>query len=60
MEITRINSETVSYFLHVDFNIFLEIVAVQIEHQVVNKVKAITHNDQRKLIGKLGLLQRRK
>lgn len=26
------NSETVSYFLHVDFNVFLEIVAVQIEH----------------------------
>lgn len=46
--------------MHVDFNVFLEIVAVEIEHQVVNKVKAITHDDQRKLICKLGLLQQGK
>lgn len=60
VEIMHVNSETVSYFLHVDFNVFLEIVAVQIEHQVMYKVKAITHNDQRKLICKLGLLRKKK
>lgn len=53
------NFETVSYFLHINFNVFLEIVAVEIEDQVMNKVEAIAHNDQRKLICKLGLLQKR-
>lgn len=45
-----------TYFLHVDLNVFLQVVAVQVEDQVVDKVEAVTHDDERELVGQLGLL----
>lgn len=44
------------YLLHVDLNVFLQAVAVQVQHQIVDKVKAVTHDDQRQLVSQLGLL----
>lgn len=49
-----------SYFLYIYFDVFLQIVAVEVEHQVMDKVKAVTHDDKGKLVCQLGLLQKRK
>jgi len=43
--------------LYVDLDVLLQVVAVQIEHEVVNVVETITNNDQRQLISQLRLLQ---
>lgn len=48
--------EEVMYLLHVDLNVFLQAVAVQVQHQIVDKIKAVTHNDQRQLVSQLGFL----
>ena len=45
------------YLLELLTNILLEIISVEIQHKVVNKVVSIAHNNQRQLIGQLGLLQ---
>jgi len=42
--------------LDVDFNVLLQVVAVQIEDEVVNVIKTIADNDQRQLICQLCLL----
>lgn len=44
------------YLLHVDLNVFLQTVAVQVQHQIVYKIKAITHNDQGQLVSQLCFL----
>jgi hypothetical protein len=44
------------YLLHIDLNVFLQGVAVQVEDQVVDKVEAVTHNDQGELISQLSFL----
>lgn len=44
--------------LNVDLNVFLQIVAVEVEHQVVNKVEAVAHNDQGELVSQLGFLKK--
>ena len=44
------------YLLHIDLNVFLQAVAVQVQDQIVDKIKAVTHNDQRQLVRQLGLL----
>ena len=46
-----------TYLLYINFNVFLQIVAIQVEHKVVYKVEAIAHNDEWQLISELGLLQ---
>lgn len=48
------------YLLHVDLNVLLQAVAVQVQHQVMHKVKAITHNDQWQLVCQFGFLRKRK
>lgn len=45
-----------TYLLHVDLNVLLQIVAVQIEDQVVDKVKSVAHDDERKLISQFRFL----
>lgn len=49
--------EEVIYLLHIDLNVFLQAVAVQVQDQIVDKIKAVTHNDQRQLISQLGFLE---
>uniref|UniRef100_A0A1I8JFC5 NAD-specific glutamate dehydrogenase n=1 Tax=Macrostomum lignano TaxID=282301 RepID=A0A1I8JFC5_9PLAT len=39
-------------------NVLLQTVAVQVEHQVVHKVEPVAHDDERQLVGQLGLLQK--
>lgn len=48
------------YLLHIDLDVFLQAVAVQVEDQVVDKIKAVTHDDQRQLISQFGFLRREK
>lgn len=48
--------EVVMYLLYVDLNVFLQAVAVQVQHQIVDKIKAVTHNDQWQLVSQLGFL----
>lgn len=45
-----------AYLLYVDLDVFLQGVAVQVEHEVVNQVKPVTHNDQWQLVRQLRLL----
>lgn len=47
-----------AYLLHVDLDVFLQAVAVQVQDQIVDKVKAVTDDDQRQLVGQLGFLRR--
>ena len=44
------------YLLHVDLDVLLQGVAVEIQHQVVDEVEAVAHDDERQLVRKLGLL----
>lgn len=34
-----------AYLLHIDLNVFLQVVSVQVQNQIVDKVKSVTHND---------------
>lgn len=54
----RVAERPWSYLLYVYLNVFLQVVAVEVEHQVVDKVKAIAHDDEGKLVCQFGLLQR--
>lgn len=45
-----------AYLLHVDFDVFLQTVAVQVQDQIVDKVEAVTDDDQRQLVGQLRFL----
>ncbi len=47
------------YLLHVDLNVLLQAVAVQVQDQIMDKIKAVTYNDQRQLVSQLGFLQRK-
>lgn len=44
------------HLLHIDLNVFLQAVAVQVQNQIVDKIEAVTHNDQRQLVSQLGFL----
>lgn len=44
------------YLLHIDLDVLLQAVAVQVQDQIVDKIKAVTHDDQRELISQLGFL----
>lgn len=45
-----------AYLLHINLNVLLQIVAVQIEDQVMDKIKAVAHDDKRQLISQFRLL----
>uniref|UniRef100_A0A8W7PT82 Uncharacterized protein n=1 Tax=Anopheles coluzzii TaxID=1518534 RepID=A0A8W7PT82_ANOCL len=45
------------HLLHVDLDVLLQTVAVQVQHQVVHEIEPIAHNDERQLIRQLRLLQ---
>lgn len=51
-------SKGLAYLLHVDFNVFLQAVAVQVQDQIMDKVKAVTDDDQRQLVGQFRFLRR--
>lgn len=44
------------YLLHIDLNVFLEAVTVEVQDQVVDKIKAIAHDNQRQLVSQLRFL----
>lgn len=44
------------YLLNVDLDVLLQIVAVQVEDQVMDKVKSVTDDDQWQLVGEFGFL----
>ncbi len=41
--------------LHIDLDVLLQVVAVQIEDEVMHKVKAVANDDERQLIRQLSL-----
>jgi len=45
------------HLLDVDLDVLLQVVAVQVQHKVVNVVETIADNDQWQLVGQLRLLQ---
>lgn len=45
-----------SYLLNIDLNVLLQVVAIQVEDQVVDKVKTVTDDDERQLVGEFGFL----
>lgn len=54
------DNEINSYLLYVNLNVLLQVVAVQIEDQVVDEVKTVTNDDERQLVSQFGLLHRTK
>lgn len=48
---------SVKYLLYVNLDIFLEVVAVKVEHKIMNEVETVAHNDERKLISEFCFLQ---
>lgn len=50
---------SMAHLLDIDLNVLLQIVAVQVEHQVMDKVEAVAHNNQGQLISQLGFLLKR-
>ena len=40
----------VAYLLDIDLNVLLQVVAIQVEHEVMHKIKAVADNDQRQLV----------
>lgn len=46
-----------AYLLNVNLNVLLQAVAVEIQHEVMHKVEAVTHDDEGQLVLQLGFLQ---
>ena len=46
-----------AHLLHVDLDVLLQVVAVKVQHQVVNEVEAVAHDDERQLIGQFRFLR---
>lgn len=44
------------YLLNVDLNVLLQIIAVQVEDQVMDKVESVTDDDQWQLVGEFSFL----
>lgn len=42
--------------MYIDLNVFLKIVPVKVENQIMDEIKAITDDDQRQLVSQLGFL----
>ena len=47
---------TQSYLLDIDFYVLLEVVAVEVQDEIVHIVEAVAHYNQRELVSQLGLL----
>lgn len=45
-----------SYLLNIDLNVLLQVVAVEVEDQVVDKVETITDDDEWQLVSEFGFL----
>lgn len=45
------------YLLHVDLDVLLQGIPVEIEHEVVDKIESIADDYERQLVGKFGLFQ---
>lgn len=56
---TNYISIRVFYLLDVDLNVFLQVVFVQVEHEVVDKVKAIADDDERQLVSQSSFLRKK-
>lgn len=48
--------KNVSHLLHIDFDVLLQVVSVQVQHEVMDEVEAIAHYDERQLISEFGFL----
>lgn len=48
--------QSVSHLLDINLNVFLQVVAIQVKDQVVDKVKTVTDDDERQLVSKFGFL----
>lgn len=48
--------QCVSHLLDINLNVLLQVVAVQVEDQVVDKVKTVADDDERQLVSKFGFL----
>lgn len=44
------------YLLNIDLNVLLQVVAVQVEDQVMDKVKSVADDDEWQLVGEFGFL----
>lgn len=44
------------YLLNINLDVLLQVVVVQVQNKIVDKVKPITHDDEGKLVCELGLL----
>lgn len=44
------------HLLDINLDVLLQVVAVQVEDQVVNEVKTVTDDDEWQLVGKFGFL----
>lgn len=44
------------YLLNIDLNVLLQVVAVQVEDQVMDKVEAVTDNNEWQLVSEFGFL----
>lgn len=42
--------------MHVDFNVLLQVVSVQVEYKIMDEVEAIAHNNERQLVGEFSFL----
>lgn len=45
-----------THLLHIDFDVFLEVVSIQVEYKIMNEVEAIAHNNERQLVGEFSFL----
>lgn len=45
-----------SYLLDVNLNVLLQVVAIQVEDQVMDKVKTVTDDDERQLVSEFSFL----
>lgn len=46
----------VTHFLHVDLDVLLQAVSVQVEYKIMDEVEAIAHNNERQLVGEFSFL----
>ena len=45
------------YSLHIDFDVLHQIIAIEIENEIVHEVESIADDNQRELIGQFGFLE---
>ncbi len=45
-----------THLLHIDFDVLLEVVSIQVEYKIMDEVEAIAHNNERQLVGEFSFL----